>query len=94
MTPLKAWMTHHAIRGPERRALADGAGITLNHLSQLVNGRRDISARQAARLEESALRLPRVRSGAVPALLRGQICSVCACCPFHPATARDREVAA
>ena len=61
--PLKQWLTAHHISPAERRQFAAGARLSVNNLSQYVNGHRAITPRVAARLEQASLLL---RVSAVP----------------------------
>lgn len=91
MNALKHWLTTYRIRRAERAAFAAAAGISTNALSQYVNGHRPVTVPMAARLEAASLRLPRVRYGSVPVLVRGALCDVCARCPYHPVDELEQE---
>lgn len=85
--PLKQWLTAHHISPAERRQFAAGARLSVNNLSQYVNGHRAITPRVAARLEQASLLLARVRAGAVPPLARGELAPTCRTCPYFLAAA-------
>lgn len=76
MNSLKKWLS--AATPKEKSKLAKLAKTSISYLRHLANGRRKITAEQAARIESATQKIEKV-----PNVLRGEISPTCAACPYY-----------
>lgn len=89
MNAMKRWMALATTEEQERLALA--AGTSREYLYQMASGHRTPLSGLAARIEKGAYDLRKLSKGRLPVLLRTDLSSVCAGCPFAPSCKEEEE---
>lgn len=79
-TALKNWMSKAS--PPEQEDLAKRLGASRPYLYQISGGFSKVSAARAGELEEASRDMHRASKGRLPVLLRSELCSACAGCPY------------
>jgi hypothetical protein len=74
------WLKKSTVR--EQEALAEDAGTSRQYLFHIGTGFRCAGADMAGRIEVAAAKLRRYSKNRLPELLRKDLCSACAKCPY------------
>jgi hypothetical protein len=83
MRQFKQWMKQ-STRAQKQR-LAKLAGGNYMYLYQMLSGDRDAGSKFAAALEKASRKM----DVALPVLTRGDVCKVCADCPYYKKCKKD-----
>lgn len=67
---------------PEQEAMAKKINASRPYLYQISGGFSTVSAARAGQLEDASREMHRATKGRLPVVLRSQLCSACAECPY------------